>query len=126
MSYKRNQIEEAIARIFDPSFQKPPSELRTRIKRLLELDRSIGRKVRPAGGRHRRLDARILAPGQHSGGKGAVRRRLSALHPPQQWYDRATSSFISSSSGVVIAGAGMSTTKGVICQMFETADGSSC
>src|SRR5262245_65580097 len=46
MSYKRNQIEEAIARIFDPSSQKPPSELRTRIKRLLELDRSIGRKVR--------------------------------------------------------------------------------
>src|SRR5262245_60598473 len=46
MSYKRNQIEEAIARIFDPNSQKPPSELRTRIKRLLELDRSIGRKVR--------------------------------------------------------------------------------
>jgi hypothetical protein len=46
MSYKRNQIEEAIGRIFDPSSQKPPSELRTRIKRLLELDRSIGRKVR--------------------------------------------------------------------------------
>jgi hypothetical protein len=46
MSYKRNQIEEAIARIFDPDSEKPPSELRTRIKRLLELDRSIGRKVR--------------------------------------------------------------------------------
>jgi hypothetical protein len=46
MSYKRNQIEEAIARIFDPESQKPPPELRTRIKRLLELDRSIGRKVR--------------------------------------------------------------------------------
>jgi hypothetical protein len=46
MSYKRNQIEEAIARIFDPDSQEPPSELRTRIKRLLELDRSIGRKVR--------------------------------------------------------------------------------
>jgi hypothetical protein len=46
MSYKRNQIEEAIARIFDPNCQKPPSELRTRIKRLLELDRSMGRKVR--------------------------------------------------------------------------------
>jgi hypothetical protein len=46
MSYKRNQIEEAIARMFDPNSQKPPSGLRTRIKRLLELDRSIGRKVR--------------------------------------------------------------------------------
>jgi hypothetical protein len=46
MSYKRNQIEEAIGRIFDPNCDKPPSELRTRIKRLLELDRSLGRKVR--------------------------------------------------------------------------------
>jgi hypothetical protein len=46
MSYKRNQIEEAIARTFDPNCQEPPSELRTRMKRLLELDRSIGRKRR--------------------------------------------------------------------------------
>jgi len=44
MSYKRNQIEEAIARIFAPNCEKAP--LRTRIKRLLELDRSIGRKLR--------------------------------------------------------------------------------
>jgi hypothetical protein len=44
MSYKRNQVEEAIARIFYR--QKPPSEFRTRIKRLLELDRSMGRKIR--------------------------------------------------------------------------------
>jgi hypothetical protein len=46
MSYKRNQIEEAIARIFAPKSEEPPSELRTRIKRLLDLDRSIGRKFR--------------------------------------------------------------------------------
>src|SRR5947199_10787547 len=46
MSYKRNQIEEAIARILVPNCKKPPSELRTRVKRLLELDRSIGRKLR--------------------------------------------------------------------------------
>jgi hypothetical protein len=46
MSYKRNQIEEAIARIFVPNCEEPPSELRTRIKRLLELDRSVGRKPR--------------------------------------------------------------------------------
>jgi hypothetical protein len=46
MSYKRNQVEEAIARIFAPNYEKPPSELRTRIKRLLELDRSLGRKRR--------------------------------------------------------------------------------
>jgi hypothetical protein len=43
MSYKRNQIEEAIARISVSNYQKPPSELRTRIKRLLDLDRSMGR-----------------------------------------------------------------------------------
>jgi hypothetical protein len=46
MSYKRNQVEEAITRIVAPNCEKPPSELRTRIKRLLDLDRSIGRKVR--------------------------------------------------------------------------------
>jgi hypothetical protein len=46
MSYKRNQVEEAIARISVQSYEKPPSELRTRIKRLLELDRSMGRKLR--------------------------------------------------------------------------------
>ena len=46
MSYKRNQIEEAIARIVVPNCKEPPSELRTRIKRLLDLDRSIGRKPR--------------------------------------------------------------------------------
>jgi hypothetical protein len=46
MSYKRNQVEEAIARIFVPNSPKARSELRTRIKRLLDLDRSIGRKLR--------------------------------------------------------------------------------
>ena len=46
MSYKRNQIEEAIARIVVPNCEEPPSELRTRIKRLLDLDRSVGRKLR--------------------------------------------------------------------------------
>jgi hypothetical protein len=42
MSYKCNQVEEAIARISPEA----PSEFRTRIKRLLELDRSMGRKIR--------------------------------------------------------------------------------
>ena len=44
MSYKRNQIEEAIARIFAPNCERPPVELRTRIKRLLDLDRFMDRK----------------------------------------------------------------------------------
>jgi hypothetical protein len=46
MVYKRNQVEEAISRIFYPDRQRLPSEVRTRIKRLLELDRSMGRKIR--------------------------------------------------------------------------------
>lgn len=46
MPYKRNQIEEAIARVFDPGSKEPGSELRTRIKRLFELDRALGRKPR--------------------------------------------------------------------------------
>jgi hypothetical protein len=46
MSYKRNQIEDAITGISISKYEKPPPELRTRIKRLLELDRSIGRKLR--------------------------------------------------------------------------------
>jgi hypothetical protein len=46
MSYKRNQVEEAIARIAVSNYEKPPSELRSRIKRLLDLDRSIGRNLR--------------------------------------------------------------------------------
>jgi hypothetical protein len=33
-------------RVFVSNCEKPPSELRTRIKRLLELDRSIGRNLR--------------------------------------------------------------------------------
>jgi hypothetical protein len=44
MSFKRNQIEQAIARIAFSNCDELPSELRTRIKRLLELDRSMGRK----------------------------------------------------------------------------------
>jgi hypothetical protein len=47
-AHKRNQIEEAIARVFAPNCEEPPSELRTRMKRLLDLDRSIGR-----AGQHR-------------------------------------------------------------------------
>jgi hypothetical protein len=39
--YKRNQVEEAIARVLEPGSSKPTSELRTRIKRLLETDRDL-------------------------------------------------------------------------------------
>jgi hypothetical protein len=46
MTYKRNQIEEAIGRLFRPNAKELDSELATRIKRLLELDRALGRKHR--------------------------------------------------------------------------------
>ncbi len=39
--YKRNQVEEAIARVMEPGSSKPTTELRTRIKRLLETDRAL-------------------------------------------------------------------------------------
>lgn len=44
--YKRNQIEEAISRLAGEKSAAPSSELRTRLKRLLDLDRNLGRNVR--------------------------------------------------------------------------------
>src|SRR4051812_16374572 len=46
MSFKRNQIEEAIAGVFDLASKKRVSELRMQIKRLLAVDRVLGRKPR--------------------------------------------------------------------------------
>lgn len=46
--YKRNQIEEALSRAFAEPSAAPSSELRTRVKRLLEMDRSMGRNTRSA------------------------------------------------------------------------------
>lgn len=39
--YKRNQVEEAISRTVGEKSAKPSSALRTRLKRLLDLDRSL-------------------------------------------------------------------------------------
>ena len=47
-SYKRNQVEEAISRVFEPGSVKPSSEMRVRLKRLLETDRGLGRTKRSA------------------------------------------------------------------------------
>jgi hypothetical protein len=46
LEYKRNQIEEAISGVLDPKSAKPTSELRTRLKRLLDADRAAGRSPR--------------------------------------------------------------------------------
>ena len=48
MLFKRNQVEAAISRLFEPGSANPRSELRTRMKRLLETDRSFGRNKRSA------------------------------------------------------------------------------
>jgi hypothetical protein len=44
--YKRNQVEEAISAVLEPKSSEPTAELRTRIKRLLETDRAVGRTLR--------------------------------------------------------------------------------
>ena len=44
--FKRNQVEEAIAVVLEPGAAKLSSETRTRLKRLLETDRSLGRNKR--------------------------------------------------------------------------------
>jgi hypothetical protein len=46
--YKRNQVESAIARMFDRASGAAHTELRTRLKRLLEADRALGRSSRSA------------------------------------------------------------------------------
>ena len=46
MLFKRNQVEEAIANVLEPGSAKPSSEMRTRLKRLLETDRALGRNKR--------------------------------------------------------------------------------
>jgi hypothetical protein len=49
MDYKRNQVEEAISRVLQPQSAKPSSELRTRVKRLLDTDRRLGNPGRSTG-----------------------------------------------------------------------------
>ncbi len=46
--FKRNQVEEAISFVFEPGSAKPSSEMRTRLRRLLETDRGLGRNKRSA------------------------------------------------------------------------------
>ena len=46
--YKRNQVEEAIVRLADPAASSASPEWRTRMKRLLDTDRALGRVRRSA------------------------------------------------------------------------------
>jgi hypothetical protein len=43
LAFKRNQVEEAISRVLEPNSAEPTPELRTRVKRLLDTDRALGR-----------------------------------------------------------------------------------
>lgn len=47
--FKRNQVEEAIACVFEGS-AKPSAETHTRLKRRLETDRALGRSKRSCRG----------------------------------------------------------------------------
>ena len=44
--YKRNQIEKAIGKVLEPGSARLSSETRTRLKRLLDTDRGLGRYKR--------------------------------------------------------------------------------
>jgi hypothetical protein len=46
MRFKRNQVEEAISGMYHPGASAPSTELRTKLKRLLETDRNLGRSMR--------------------------------------------------------------------------------
>lgn len=48
MLYKRNQLEDAISTLVEPKARRPSAGLRTRIKRLFETDRALGRLRRSA------------------------------------------------------------------------------
>jgi hypothetical protein len=45
-TYKRNQVEAAISRAIDPTAEKPSTDLLNRLKRLLDTDRSLGRRAK--------------------------------------------------------------------------------
>ena len=46
LTFKRNQVEEAISRAIDPTREKPSTDLLNRLKRLLDSDRSLGRRAK--------------------------------------------------------------------------------
>jgi hypothetical protein len=50
--FKRHQLEEAISRVLDPASAKPSSELKSRMKVLLQTDRDPGRPAADRNHRH--------------------------------------------------------------------------
>jgi hypothetical protein len=45
-TFKRNQVEEAISRAIDPTAEKPSTDLLNCLKRLLDTDRTLGRRAK--------------------------------------------------------------------------------
>ena len=70
LMFKRNQVEEAIANVLEPGSAKASPAMRTRLKRLLETDRSFGRT-----GVLRTRNAQI-SPSMHATRPGARAREL--------------------------------------------------
>ena len=68
-AYKRNQVEEAISRVAERGSTKPSSDLRTRIKRLLDTDRTLDLA---RGGRNRKQEAYAFFTGDPPGKGGEV------------------------------------------------------
>jgi hypothetical protein len=52
MAYKRNQVEEAILRVFNPGLASRSSEISSQLKRLLNTDRRLGRAKRSDNPEH--------------------------------------------------------------------------
>src|SRR6516165_2641392 len=44
-TFKRNQVQGAISRAIDPTAKRPRADLLNRLKRLLDTDRSLGRRA---------------------------------------------------------------------------------
>ena len=78
MEYKRNQIEEAIFRIFGAREERR-NELKFRIKRLLVTDRRLGRNVKSC--LYRKLDSAIMVM------KSAEDGRRYNVAPRTGWRD---------------------------------------
>jgi hypothetical protein len=67
MKFKRNQVEEAISRTTYPEDRSLGVDLRTKLKRLLDTDRALGRNARFSA------QTRLVAGSRY----GTLRTRLS-------------------------------------------------
>jgi hypothetical protein len=50
-AYKRNQVEEAISHLLEPDSSQPTQDLRTKLKRVLDTDRTLPRSAEEGAGK---------------------------------------------------------------------------